>query len=188
MKEDYQQLLNRLRKEISTLNLKRHKLNTEQIEMLSFIEGKSRSAQFLIDTKVIQLTRGSRKEGLEHILLSHYCYGCNGVLTAREIMNIGRVIARPFVGEKSGEYERTGNRHDYSVLPPSKTLLDNVKDTGGQVVSIGKIADIFANQGITKQVKATGLEELFDNSLAEFKKAPAGSIVFTNFVDFDSLY
>ncbi|QSH41120.1 phosphopentomutase [Lentisphaerota bacterium ZTH] len=113
--------------------------------------------------------------------------------TARRIldemgMNIGRVIARPFTGDRNGNYRRTGNRHDYSVLPPAKTLLDSIKNSGGNVISIGKIADIFANQGITRQVKATGLENLFDQSLTEFSAAPGGSLVFTNFVDFDSEY
>ncbi len=99
--------------------------------------------------------------------------------------NIARVIARPFEGETAGEFKRTKNRHDYSVKPPKATVLDIVKEEGGQVISIGKISDIFAAQGITKAVKASGLKELWDNTLAEVKTAPQGSIVFTNFVDFD---
>ncbi|ODN43925.1 phosphopentomutase [Piscirickettsia litoralis] len=103
-------------------------------------------------------------------------------------LNIGRVIARPFVGDKVGEYQRTGNRHDYSVLPPKPTLLEHLVNSGGEVISVGKIADIFADQGISQKVKATGLTELFDRSLDAFKKAKTGSLVFTNFVDFDSQY
>ena len=99
--------------------------------------------------------------------------------------NIARVIARPFEGEKAGEFKRTKNRHDYSVKPPAKTVLDLMKDTGGQVISVGKISDIFAAQGITKAVKASGLKELWDVTLSEVKSAPKGSIIFTNFVDFD---
>lgn len=99
--------------------------------------------------------------------------------------NIARVIARPFEGEKAGEFKRTKNRHDYSVKPPEKTVLDLMKDSGGQVISVGKISDIFAAQGITKAVKASGLKELWDVTLAEVKAAPKGSIIFTNFVDFD---
>ncbi|WP_428048008.1 phosphopentomutase [Candidatus Proelusimicrobium excrementi] len=99
--------------------------------------------------------------------------------------NIARVIARPFEGEKAGEFKRTKNRHDYSVKPPAKTVLDYMKDEGGQVISVGKISDIFAAQGITRAVKASGLKELWDVTLAEVKSAPKGSIVFTNFVDFD---
>ncbi len=99
--------------------------------------------------------------------------------------NIARVIARPFVGEKKGEFTRTKNRHDYSVTPPYPTVLDAIKNAGGQVISIGKINDIYAKQGITKAVKAAGLEELWNATLQEADAAPAFSLVFTNFVDFD---
>jgi phosphopentomutase len=101
--------------------------------------------------------------------------------------NIGRVIARPFVGEKAGRFQRTGNRHDLAVEPPAPTILKKLVDEkSGQVVSVGKIADIYANVGITKKVKATGLNALFDATLAEIKAAGDNTIVFTNFVDFDS--
>ena len=113
---------------------------------------------------------------------------CHLVRELLEPYNIGRVIARPFVGERAGEFKRTGNRHDYSVLPPAPTVLDYMKDAGGQVVSIGKIADIYAHQGITKQVKGTGLTELWDRTLEEVQAAGDNTIVFTNFVDFDSAY
>lgn len=99
--------------------------------------------------------------------------------------NIARVIARPFEGEKPGEFKRTKNRHDYSVTPPMPTLLDAIKNAGGQVISVGKISDIFAKQGITRAVKASGLTELWDTTLAEVKNAAPGSLIFTNFVDFD---
>ncbi|MBP5403959.1 MAG: phosphopentomutase [Elusimicrobiaceae bacterium] len=102
--------------------------------------------------------------------------------------NIARVIARPFVGEKPGQFTRTKNRHDYSVKPPQPTVLDAIKNAGGQVISVGKIADIFAHQGITKAVKASGLAELWDVTLREAKAAPDFSLVFTNFVDFDMVY
>ncbi|AWH88745.1 phosphopentomutase [Limnobaculum parvum] len=103
--------------------------------------------------------------------------------------NIGRVIARPFVGDKPENFKRTGNRHDYAVKPPSPTVLNKlVEEKQGQVVSIGKIADIYADEGITKKVKATGIDELFDASLREIKQAGDNTIVFTNFVDFDSSY
>ena len=99
--------------------------------------------------------------------------------------NIARVIARPFEGEKKGEFKRTKNRHDYSVKPPMPTVLDAIKDAGGEVISVGKISDIYAKQGITKAVKASGLEELWNVTLAEAKNAPDFSLVFTNFVDVD---
>ncbi|MBS0968772.1 phosphopentomutase [Chimaeribacter arupi] len=103
--------------------------------------------------------------------------------------NIGRVIARPFIGNKPGEFQRTGNRHDLAVEPPSPTILKKLVDEkGGNVVSVGKIADIYAQVGITKKVKATGLDALFDATVAEMKQAGDNTIVFTNFVDFDSSY
>ncbi|ABE54315.1 phosphopentomutase [Shewanella denitrificans OS217] len=102
--------------------------------------------------------------------------------------NIGRVIARPFIGTGPSDFSRTGNRRDYAVEPPSKTVLDKLKDAGGEVVSVGKIADIYAHCGITKKVKASGLEALFDATLEQIKQAGDRTIVFTNFVDFDSHY
>ncbi|MFV8757818.1 phosphopentomutase, partial [Yersinia enterocolitica] len=103
--------------------------------------------------------------------------------------NIGRVIARPFIGDKPGNFQRTGNRHDLAVEPPAPTMLKKLVDEkGGEVVSIGKIADIYAHVGITQKVKATGLDALFDATIEEMKKAGDNTIVFTNFVDFDSSY
>ncbi|MGL9769461.1 MAG: phosphopentomutase [Sodalis sp. (in: enterobacteria)] len=103
--------------------------------------------------------------------------------------NIGRVIARPFVGAKAGQFERTGNRHDLAVPPPSATILQKlVEEKGGTVVSVGKIADIYAQVGISKKVKATGLGALFDATVHEMEAARENTLVFTNFVDFDSTY
>ncbi|MGL5768487.1 MAG: phosphopentomutase [Plesiomonas shigelloides] len=103
--------------------------------------------------------------------------------------NIGRVIARPFVGNKPGEFQRTGNRKDLAVEPPSDTVLKKLVDEkNGHVVSVGKIADIYAHVGIPKKVKATGIDALFDATLEEMKQAGDNTIVFTNFVDFDSSY
>jgi phosphopentomutase len=110
---------------------------------------------------------------------------------ARELLdpyNIGRVIARPFLGDTPDNYARTGNRRDYSVLPPAPTLLDKLTQSGGTVVSIGKIADIYAHQGITKAVKANGLAALVDKTLVEYAAAPDRSLIFTNLVDFDQNY
>lgn len=109
---------------------------------------------------------------------------------ARELVDeyqIGRVIARPFVGEP-GAFKRTGNRRDYATRPPELTLLDHLKNTGREVIAIGKIADIYAHQGPTQSIKADGNMALFDATLAAMKTAPEGSLVFTNFVDFDSSY
>lgn len=110
---------------------------------------------------------------------------------ARELVNeynIGRVIARPFVGDNKDDYVRTGNRRDLTVKPPSDTVLDKLVDSGGEVISVGKIADIFAHQGVTTKIKATGNAALFDATLDALRDAPDRTIVFTNFVDFDMLY
>lgn len=101
--------------------------------------------------------------------------------------NIGRVIARPFSGSP-GSYFRTGNRHDYAVPPPSPTLLEKLVQQGGQVIAIGKVADIYAHQGITKEVKANGNQALFSTFLQEAEHAPDKSITFVNLVDFDMVY
>lgn len=100
---------------------------------------------------------------------------------------IGRVIARPFVGEP-GSFQRTGNRRDYATLPPQPTLLDFLKKSDRDVIAIGKIADIYAHQGPTETIKADGNMALFDATIASMETARSGSLVFTNFVDFDSSY
>ena len=110
---------------------------------------------------------------------------------ARELVddyNIGRVIARPFVGDGPDRYVRTGNRRDLTTPPHSPTVLDKLVAAGGEVISIGKIADIYAHQGITRKVKASGNAALFDATLEALAAAGDRSIVFTNFVDFDMLY
>lgn len=111
-------------------------------------------------------------------------------LIARELVNpynVGRVISRPFVG-KPGAYHRTYNRRDYAVPPPEPTLLDRIIASGGEVISVGKVADIYAHQGITRNVKADGNLALFDAFLEEAKKAKDHSLVFVNLVDFDMIY
>jgi phosphopentomutase len=131
---------------------------------------------------VFQIAAHEEKFGLEH--LYEVCE------IARELVDeekIGRVIARPFLG-KPGSFIRTGNRRDYATLPPAPTLLDELKAAGREVIAIGKIADIFAHQGLTQTIKADGNMALFDATLAALKTAPKGSLLFTNFVDFDSSY
>ncbi|MFY7697860.1 MAG: phosphopentomutase [Legionella sp.] len=109
---------------------------------------------------------------------------------ARQLVDpyqIGRVIARPFIG-CPGAFVRTGNRRDYATLPPEPTLLDYLKNAGREVIAIGKVADIYAHQGVTQQLKADGNMALFDSTLQALKTAKSGSLIFTNFVDFDSSY
>jgi phosphopentomutase len=102
--------------------------------------------------------------------------------------NVGRVIARPFLGTDAKSFKRTGNRRDLAVPPPSATVLQKLADAGGEVVSIGKIADIFAHCGITRKVKATGNDALWEATFQAVREAPDFSIVMTNFVDFDQEY
>ncbi|OZB05543.1 MAG: phosphopentomutase [Idiomarina sp. 34-48-12] len=113
---------------------------------------------------------------------------CECVRRLLEPYNVGRVIARPFVGDNSSNFKRTGNRRDYAVPPPEPTVLDRLVDDGGEVISIGKIADIFAHQGITEKYKATGIPALVDVTIEQIQQAPEHSIIFTNLVDFDSDY
>ncbi len=101
---------------------------------------------------------------------------------------IARVIARPFLGSTAANFTRTANRHDYAVPAPEATLLDKVIAAGGNVYAVGKIADIFAHRGITRHYPAGGLEKLIDATLAAVREAPDNTLVFTNFVDFDSSY
>ncbi|MBI2786718.1 MAG: phosphopentomutase [Legionella longbeachae] len=112
---------------------------------------------------------------------------CEIARTLVDEYQIGRVIARPFIGQV-GSLKRTGNRKDYATLPPAKTLLDYLQEAGREVIALGKIADIYAHQGITQTIKADGNMALFDATLEAMKTAPEGSLVFTNFVDFDSSY
>ena len=99
--------------------------------------------------------------------------------------NIGRVIARPFVGSSPADFKRTANRRDIAIPPLKPTLLDKFSKAGGTVISVGKIADIYAQRGISKKVKASGNMALFDAMMTEIDLAPDNSIVFTNLVDFD---
>lgn len=101
---------------------------------------------------------------------------------------VGRVIARPFVGASAADFTRTGNRRDLAVPPPAPTLLQRHAEAGGTVVSIGKIGDIFAHQGTGEEVKADGNDAMFDALLNVTGRAPDGSLVVVNFVDFDSLW
>ncbi|MCZ4282675.1 phosphopentomutase [Kiloniella laminariae] len=112
-------------------------------------------------------------------------------LTIRDLvddLNIGRVIARPFIGNDSKPFVRTGNRRDFSVLPPAPTLLNHVRDAGREMIAIGKVGDIYAHQGPTQVIKASGHDQLFEKTMIQVRSAPEGSLTFTNFVDFDSLY
>lgn len=110
---------------------------------------------------------------------------------ARELVDdyrIARVIARPFVGNDASSFKRTGHRHDYAVPPVAPTLLDALVAAGKPVIAIGKVSDIFAGQGISRSIPASGLDALIDTTIRTFREAPDESLVFVNLVDFDSEY
>lgn len=99
---------------------------------------------------------------------------------------VGRVIARPFVGSP-GSFQRTANRHDFSLKPPGDTILDLLDSSGCRVQAVGKIEDIFAGQGITEAVHTSGNQDGMEKTL-ELMRRPGGGFVFANLVDFDMLY
>ena len=103
-------------------------------------------------------------------------------------LNIGRVIARPFIGEGAASFKRTGNRRDFAISPPEPTLLDRNAAAGNQVYAIGKISDIYAGSGVTHKIKGTGIPQLFDKTLEALDMAADRAFIMTNFVDFDSEY
>jgi phosphopentomutase len=113
---------------------------------------------------------------------------CETAFALTAPMKIGRVIARPFVGESSADFKRTGNRRDFAIPPPEPTLLDRAKDAGRQVFAIGKISDIYAGHGVTHRIKASGNMVLFDRTLEALDMARDGDFVMVNFVDFDQDY
>ena len=107
-------------------------------------------------------------------------------ITLKEEWKVGRIIARPFIGEP-GNFTRTSNRHDYALNPPKKTVLDNLKDNNFDVISIGKISDIFNNCGITKSVKTKdNLDGII--KIKEATKDNFTGLCFANLNDFDSKY
>ncbi|ACM35143.1 MULTISPECIES: phosphopentomutase [Rhizobium/Agrobacterium group] len=132
---------------------------------------------------VFQIAAHEHVFGLERLL--RLCEIVRELLTP---YRIGRVIARPFIGNSASNFQRTGNRRDYSVPPPEPTLLDRLSEAGRTVHAIGKIGDIFAHQGTGRDIKANGNAALMEATLAVMDEAADGDLVFTNFVDFDMLY
>lgn len=116
--------------------------------------------------------------------LYKYCEIARSVMQGKD--GVGRIIARPFRGE-SGSFYRTGNRHDFSLVPPKDTMLDLIKDKGLDVISVGKIYDIFAGKGITRKVKSTNNDEGMEATL-KLQQEDFEGLCFVNLVDFDMLY
>jgi phosphopentomutase len=132
---------------------------------------------------VFQIAAHEEKVPLEQ--LYEYCR------IARELLQgehgVGRVIARPFVGDCKGSFTRTAHRHDFSLLPPRITMLDQLKDAGKDVIAVGKINDIFAGKGITEYVYTSGNAEGITRTLEYLDKDFEG-LCFVNLVDYDMLY
>ncbi|MBN9241333.1 MAG: phosphopentomutase [Mesorhizobium sp.] len=122
----------------------------------------------------------------EHFGLQRLYDFCKVVRRLCDPLHVGRVIARPFLGESRDTFKRTPNRKDYAVPPPQPTLLDRVLDHGGRVIAIGKIGDIFAHRGVSDVRKGAGNMAMFDAALGALDDAKDGDFVFANFVDFDT--
>lgn len=133
---------------------------------------------------VLQICGNEETMGLE--TLYHYCEIARE-LTMRDEWRVGRVIARPYVGKKRGEFKRTSNRHDYALKPTGPTVLNALKDAGYDVISVGKINDIFVGEGITESNHSDssvhGMQQTIDIAKRDFK-----GLCFTNLVDFDALW
>ena len=131
---------------------------------------------------VIQIAAHEQTFGLERLYEL-----CASVRALVDPLVVGRVIARPFVGE-AGHFTRTANRRDFSMPPFDRTVLDELKDEGREVMGIGKISDILAGRGITTSHKATGINGTTDIILQHFPHLAPGGLMFANIVEFDSDY
>ena len=133
---------------------------------------------------VLQICGNEETMGLE--TLYRYCEFARE-LTMKDEWRVGRVIARPYVGKKKGEFKRTSNRHDYALKPTGDTTLNALKDAGYDVISVGKINDIFVGEGITEAHKSKtsvhGMEQTIEIAKKDFK-----GLCFVNLVDFDALW
>ena len=156
---------------------------TEILEELA--EEEIRKGHLIVYTSadsVLQICGNEETMGLE--TLYRYCEIARD-LTMKDEWKVGRVIARPYVGKKRGEFKRTANRHDYALKPDGKTVLNVLKENGYDVISVGKIYDIFAGEGITQsnksQTSVHGMEQTIEIAKRDFT-----GLCFTNLVDFDA--
>lgn len=131
---------------------------------------------------VFQIAAHEGTFGLDRLLAL-----CQAVAPSLHAMKVGRVIARPFVGEP-GAFRRTANRHDYAIAPPAPTILDRAVAEGRATHAVGKIGDIFSMRGIGRLWKGKSDLDLSEHLLTLSGEAEAGSLTFANFVEFDSLY
>lgn len=133
---------------------------------------------------VLQICGNEETMGLE--TLYHYCEIARE-LTMRDEWKVGRVIARPYIGRKRGEFVRTANRHDYALKPYGRTVLNALKDGGYDVISVGKIYDIFDGEGLTESNKSKSSVQGMEQTIAIAQRDFHG-LCFTNLVDFDALW
>ena len=131
---------------------------------------------------VLQICGNEGTFGLEEL---YRCCEIARELTLREQWKVGRVIARPYIGKRRGEFERTSNRHDYALKPSGATVLNALKDAGFDVISVGKIVDIFDGEGITEAHKSQSSVHGMDQTIELAKKEFEG-LCFVNLVDFDA--
>lgn len=133
---------------------------------------------------VLQICGNEETFGLDEL---YRCCKIARELTMKPEWKVGRVIARPYVGKKKGEFKRTANRHDYALKPYGKTAMDALKEAGFDVISIGKIRDIFDGEGITQAIRSKssvqGMEQTIECLDHDFT-----GLCFTNLVDFDALW
>jgi len=161
-----------------------HASGTEIIERLGEEHLESGKPIFYTSAdSVIQIAAHETRFGLERLYEL-----CRIARRHADPYNVGRVIARPFVGTNAGDFMRTPNRRDYAVPPPEPTLLDRAAAAGRRTIAVGKIGDIFAHRGVSELRKAPDNMAMFDTALAAMQDAGPGDLVFVNFVDFDTLY
>jgi phosphopentomutase len=160
----------------------RHASGTVIIEELG--EAHIRTGRPILYTSVDSVLQIAAHE--EHFGLDRLYECCEIARELTDLLRIGRVIARPFLGETAETFKRTPNRRDYAIPPPEPTLLDRVTEAGGKVHAVGKIGDIFAHRGISSVRKAPDNMRVFDAVLEAIGVAADGDLVFANFVDFDT--
>lgn len=133
---------------------------------------------------VLQICGNEETFGLDEL---YRCCEIAREITMKDEWKVGRIIARPYVGKKKGEFKRTSNRHDYALKPYGRTALNALKDKGYDVISVGKIADIFDGEGITEANKSKssvhGMEQTIEIAQKDFT-----GLCFVNLVDFDALW
>ena len=117
--------------------------------------------------------------------LYEYCQMARDMLKGEH--GVGRVIARPFVGSCAADFKRTSNRHDYSLKPPAKTMLDHLKAAGKDVIGVGKIYDIFDGEGLTEKIRTSGNTDGI-RVMLELADRDFEGLAFINLVDFDMIY